>query len=72
MVALRLPEDLVEEIEGARQDSVSQFIVQAIKEKLERYEVERFRTSFKRIAGESNQEVEAAIHAQAEVVLGED
>lgn len=68
--AFRLPSDVINVLESKA--NATEYLVQAIREKAEREEIERFRASARRIASQTeNLDVEFALAAQAEVVLGE-
>lgn len=54
------------------QNSATEYVVEAIREKVRKDKIERFRASARRIASLSreDQDVEFALEAQSEVVLG--
>ena len=69
--AFRLPADLAGTLDT--KGNATEFVVQALREKLHRDEVERFRASARRVAGLSGEEqdVEFAFEAQSEVALAD-
>jgi hypothetical protein len=69
--AFRLPEDVVSVLN--EQPNATQFVVEAVREKVWRDEIERFRESARRIAGNSQAErdVDFAFAAQSQAALAQ-
>ncbi len=75
-VTLRLPESLYEEMKLLAKktgESLNTVITSSLQEKLKRHAEEELWASFTRLGTEDDEaEVESAIYAQSEVVLGGD